>query len=117
MDKLLKLWQSTGLYHIEPGQALMIVVCLALIYLAIRKGFEPLLLIAAAQVERPVRLANTVEASPLTRRTPLGPEPWRAARQGTGAAQGSAEQMKKNPRLTSSRHSPIHPNEADNACE
>lgn len=45
MDKLLKLWQSTGLYHIEAGQVLMIVVCLALIYLAIRKGFEPLLLI------------------------------------------------------------------------
>lgn len=45
MDKLLKLWQSTGLYHLEPGQLLMIVACLALIYLAIRKGFEPLLLI------------------------------------------------------------------------
>jgi sodium ion-translocating decarboxylase beta subunit len=45
MDKLLKLWHSTGLYHLEPGQLLMIVVCLALIYLAIRKGFEPLLLI------------------------------------------------------------------------
>ncbi|MGE4407572.1 sodium ion-translocating decarboxylase subunit beta [Pseudomonas sp.] len=45
MDKLLKLWQGTGLYHLEPGQALMMLVCLALIYLAIRKGFEPLLLI------------------------------------------------------------------------
>ncbi len=45
MDKLLKLWHSTGLYHLEAGQLLMIVVCLALIYLAIRKGFEPLLLI------------------------------------------------------------------------
>jgi sodium ion-translocating decarboxylase beta subunit len=45
MEKLLKLWQSTGLYHLEPGQALMIVICLALIYLAIKKGFEPLLLI------------------------------------------------------------------------
>ncbi len=45
MEKLLKLWHSTGIYHLEPGQALMIVVCLALIYLAIRKGFEPLLLI------------------------------------------------------------------------
>ncbi|NQD97084.1 sodium ion-translocating decarboxylase subunit beta, partial [Pseudomonas sp. CrR25] len=42
---LFKLWQSTGLYHLEAGQALMIVVCLGLIYLAIRKGFEPLLLI------------------------------------------------------------------------
>ncbi|MDY7219580.1 sodium ion-translocating decarboxylase subunit beta [Denitrificimonas sp. JX-1] len=45
MDKLLSLWQSTGLYHIEGGQALMIAVCLGLVYLAIRKGFEPLLLI------------------------------------------------------------------------
>ncbi|MEN2505463.1 sodium ion-translocating decarboxylase subunit beta [Stutzerimonas stutzeri] len=45
MDKLLKLWQSTGLYHLELGQLFMIVVCLALIFLAIRKGFEPLLLI------------------------------------------------------------------------
>lgn len=45
MEKLLKLWQGTGLYHLEPGQALMIAVCVGLIYLAIRKGFEPLLLI------------------------------------------------------------------------
>ena len=45
MEKLLKLWQSTGLYHLELGQALMIAICLGLIYLAIRKGFEPLLLI------------------------------------------------------------------------
>lgn len=45
MEKLLALWHSTGLYQIEPGQALMIIICLGLIYLAIRKGFEPLLLI------------------------------------------------------------------------
>ncbi|WP_324733879.1 sodium ion-translocating decarboxylase subunit beta [Pseudomonas paeninsulae] len=45
MEKLLKLWQSTGLYHLEPGQALMIAICVGLIYLAIKKGFEPLLLI------------------------------------------------------------------------
>ena len=45
MEKLLKLWESTGLYHIEPGQAVMLLICLGLIYLAIRKGFEPLLLI------------------------------------------------------------------------
>ena len=45
MEKLLQLWHTTGLYHIEPGQIVMIVVCFALIYLAIRKGFEPLLLI------------------------------------------------------------------------
>jgi oxaloacetate decarboxylase beta subunit len=45
MEKLLKLWESTGLYHVEPGQAVMMLICLGLIYLAIRKGFEPLLLI------------------------------------------------------------------------
>jgi len=45
MDKLLKLWQSTGLYHLELGQLFMIVVCLALIFLASCNGFEPLLLI------------------------------------------------------------------------
>jgi oxaloacetate decarboxylase beta subunit len=45
MDKLLQLWHGTGLYHIEPGQALMMAVCLMLIYLGIKKGFEPLLLI------------------------------------------------------------------------
>ena len=45
MEKLLVLWQSTGLYQLQAGQALMIAVCAALIFLAIRKGFEPLLLI------------------------------------------------------------------------
>src|SRR5690554_4737872 len=45
MDKLLALWHNTGLYQLEAGQALMVIICLGLIYLAIRKGFEPLLLI------------------------------------------------------------------------
>ena len=45
MEKLLVLWQSTVLYQLEAGQALMIAVCAVLIFLAIRKGFEPLLLI------------------------------------------------------------------------
>lgn len=45
MDNLLKLWHSTGIYNLEPGQALMIAVCAGLIFLAVRKGFEPLLLI------------------------------------------------------------------------
>ncbi len=48
MEALIKLWQSTGIYHLEPGQAVMLVVCLGLIYLAIRKGFEPLLLLPIA---------------------------------------------------------------------
>lgn len=45
MDRLLSLWQTTGLYHITAGQVVMIAVCLGLVYLAIRRGFEPLLLI------------------------------------------------------------------------
>ncbi|WP_022963263.1 sodium ion-translocating decarboxylase subunit beta [Halopseudomonas pelagia] len=45
MDNILQLWQSTGLYQVELGQVIMILVCLGMIFLAIRKGFEPLLLI------------------------------------------------------------------------
>jgi len=39
------LWTGSGLFNIEPGQVVMIVVCLLLLFLAIRKGFEPLLLV------------------------------------------------------------------------
>ena len=42
---LLQLWASTGLYNFTPGQVLMIAIGSGLIYLAIAKGFEPLLLI------------------------------------------------------------------------
>ena len=45
MDTLLKLWYSTGIYHIESGQLIMLGICLCLLFLAIRKGFEPLLLV------------------------------------------------------------------------
>lgn len=45
MDNILQLWQSTGLYQLELGQVIMILVCLGMIFLAIRKGFEPLLLV------------------------------------------------------------------------
>ena len=45
MTQLLQLWQSTGIAQIVWGQAIMIVVGLLLLYLAIRRGFEPLLLI------------------------------------------------------------------------
>ena len=42
---LLQLWASTGLYNFTFGQVIMIAVCGGLIFLAINKGFEPLLLI------------------------------------------------------------------------
>ena len=45
MDTLLNLWYSTGIYHIQSGQMIMIGICLGLLFLAIRKGFEPLLLV------------------------------------------------------------------------
>ncbi|MCK5790149.1 MAG: sodium ion-translocating decarboxylase subunit beta [Ketobacter sp.] len=45
MDNLVKLWHSTGIYHLEIGQAVMILVGLVLLWLAIKKGFEPLLLV------------------------------------------------------------------------
>jgi carboxybiotin decarboxylase len=40
-----QLWAATGLYNFTPGQVVMIVVGAVLIYLAIAKNFEPLLLI------------------------------------------------------------------------
>ncbi|WP_339671081.1 sodium ion-translocating decarboxylase subunit beta [Dasania marina] len=45
MEKLLILWQDSGIYQAQAGQMIMIAVGLLLLYLAIRKGFEPLLLV------------------------------------------------------------------------
>ncbi|WP_341327469.1 sodium ion-translocating decarboxylase subunit beta [Methylotuvimicrobium sp. KM2] len=45
MEKLNLLWQSTGIYNIETGQAFMMMVGFLLLFLAIKKGFEPLLLL------------------------------------------------------------------------
>jgi carboxybiotin decarboxylase len=45
MQSLMRLFQDTGLYQLEPGQGVMILVGLLLVYLAIRRGFEPLLLL------------------------------------------------------------------------
>ena len=42
---VLQLWASTGLANFTPGQVVMIAAGALLIYLAIAKGFEPLLLI------------------------------------------------------------------------
>ncbi len=44
-QELLKLWQSMGIANIGWGQALMMFVGCLLIYLAIAKKFEPLLLV------------------------------------------------------------------------
>tara|TARA_R110002072_G_scaffold12295_4_gene53580 strand:- start:14221 stop:15357 length:1137 start_codon:yes stop_codon:yes gene_type:complete len=45
MESLLLLWHSTGIYQLQFGQFAMIVIGLLLLYLAISKGFEPLLLV------------------------------------------------------------------------
>ncbi|MBS9782096.1 MAG: sodium ion-translocating decarboxylase subunit beta [Gammaproteobacteria bacterium] len=45
MDGLLKLWNDTGLANFEFGQIIMMAVGVLLIYLAIIKQFEPLLLL------------------------------------------------------------------------
>lgn len=45
MDKLLSLWYDTGIYQMAVGQLVMLLVGLLLLYLAINRGFEPLLLV------------------------------------------------------------------------
>ena len=45
MDQLLLLWSSSGIAHITAGQAGMIAIGFTLLFLAIRKQFEPLLLV------------------------------------------------------------------------
>jgi oxaloacetate decarboxylase beta subunit len=45
VDNLLLLWSSSGLAQIQAGQGFMIAIGLLLLFLAIRKGFEPLLLV------------------------------------------------------------------------
>jgi oxaloacetate decarboxylase beta subunit len=45
MEKALELFTSSGIYQMQWGQAVMIAVGMLLLYLAIRKNFEPLLLV------------------------------------------------------------------------
>ncbi|MCK4493975.1 MAG: sodium ion-translocating decarboxylase subunit beta, partial [Methylococcales bacterium] len=45
MDNLITLWQSTGLYNFGVGQVFMMFIGFLLLFLAIKKGFEPLLLL------------------------------------------------------------------------
>ena len=45
MDKLVSLWASSGVAQLEAGQLVMMSVGMVLLYLAIRRGFEPLLLV------------------------------------------------------------------------
>tara|TARA_B100001540_G_scaffold310323_1_gene327933 strand:+ start:253 stop:1548 length:1296 start_codon:yes stop_codon:yes gene_type:complete len=45
VENLLQLWHSSGLAHLGAGQLVMILVGLLLLYLAINRKFEPLLLV------------------------------------------------------------------------
>ncbi|CAA0125890.1 Oxaloacetate decarboxylase beta chain [BD1-7 clade bacterium] len=45
MENLYSLWASSGIAQIAGGQAIMVLVCFGLLYLAIQRGFEPLLLV------------------------------------------------------------------------
>jgi len=45
MEHLTSLWLSSGIAQLQLGQAFMMVVGLGLLYLAIKRGFEPLLLV------------------------------------------------------------------------
>ena len=45
MDLIEQIWVGSGLYQITAGQAVMLGVCLLLLYLGIAKKFEPLLLV------------------------------------------------------------------------
>ena len=45
MENLNNLWLSSGLAQVQGGQVFMMLIGLGLLFLAIRKGFEPLLLV------------------------------------------------------------------------
>jgi carboxybiotin decarboxylase len=45
MQNFVRLWHESGLYHMSWGPVLMMLVGFLLLFLAIRKGFEPMLLV------------------------------------------------------------------------
>ncbi|MBD3894600.1 sodium ion-translocating decarboxylase subunit beta [Halomonas sp. ML-15] len=99
MDNLLTLWHGSGLYNLQPGQIVMILIGLGLLYLAIHKKFEPLLLVPigfggilanipeaglalsaldqAIEVASPAVLQQMAAAMQLTLDPLVGPEAWR----------------------------------------
>lgn len=100
MENILTLWEGSGLYNLTLGQALMIAVGLLLLYLAIHKKFEPLLLLPigfggilanipeaglaisalnqAIEVARPAVLQQIAAALGATLDPLSGEEVWRA---------------------------------------
>jgi oxaloacetate decarboxylase beta subunit len=45
MELIEKIWLGSGLYQMNGGQAIMLLICLVLLYLGIVRKFEPLLLV------------------------------------------------------------------------
>jgi sodium ion-translocating decarboxylase beta subunit len=45
VELITQIWEGSGLYQIQGGQAMMLLICLMLLYLGIVKKFEPLLLV------------------------------------------------------------------------
>ncbi len=45
MELIQQIWENSGLAQVQPGQIVMIAICLGLLYLGIVKKFEPLLLV------------------------------------------------------------------------
>ena len=45
MEQLLELWHTSGIYQLQADQGVRVLVSLTLLYLAIGRGFEPLLLV------------------------------------------------------------------------
>jgi oxaloacetate decarboxylase beta subunit len=45
MELVTEIWRGSGLYQITGGQAIMLAICLGLLYLGIARKFEPLLLV------------------------------------------------------------------------
>ena len=68
MENLTSLWQSTGIYNFTIGQVFMMLVGFLLLYLAIKKGFEPLLLLPigfGAILNIEANVASASSAAPL----------------------------------------------------
>ena len=70
MELLIELWQGTGIAQLSLDQGVMLLIGLGLLYLAIAKGFEPLLLVAhwetAAVVALPADSADARKMAAIT---------------------------------------------------
>lgn len=104
MNNFTGLWLESGLFQMQWGQVAMIVICLLLLFLAIRKGFEPLLLVpigfggilanipgaglAYSAVENAIHSGNIEVLAHLA--TIFGLESWESAKDLLSAYQASS---------------------------